>query len=86
MISLNPEMAACDVMEEYHKARKTHPPGHSLHEAYAVLLEEVDELWEIVKERRHDYNSDLGLDQRARVRKEAMQIAAMALAIMVEQT
>jgi hypothetical protein len=31
------------VEQEVNRARRKHPPLHSLHEAYAVLLEEVDE-------------------------------------------
>ena len=31
------------VEQELNRARHTHPPLHSLHEAYAVLLEEVEE-------------------------------------------
>ena len=48
------------------------PPMNSAHEAYAVLLEEVDELWEHVK-----------VNQRIRdvpaMRREAIQVAAMAI-------
>ena len=32
-----------DVMDELRKARENHKPMHSLHEGYAVILEEVDE-------------------------------------------
>ena len=49
----------------------------SNHEGYAVLLEEVDELWDEVKKKHAD---------KERIRKEATQIAAMALRIMVELT
>ncbi len=54
-------------------------PMHSLHEGFAVLLEEVDELKAHVwtNQKRRNYNE---------VRKEAMQVAAMAIAIMVECT
>lgn len=48
------------------------PPMNSAHEAYAVLLEEVDELWEHVKtnQKRRDMPE---------MRKEAIQVAAMAV-------
>jgi NTP pyrophosphatase (non-canonical NTP hydrolase) len=34
------------VMFELQKVRSNHPPIHSFHEGYAILLEEVDELWD----------------------------------------
>ncbi len=59
------------VRAELARAREQHPqPFHSAHEGYAVLLEEVDELWEeIVRKDRVD----------ARVREEVIQVAAMAV-------
>lgn len=42
----------------------------TLHHGYAVLLEEVDELWEEVKQRSPDPKA---------IRKEAVQVAAMAV-------
>jgi hypothetical protein len=47
------------------------------HEGYAVMLEEVDEFWDEVKKNQKNY--DL-LKQK----KEAIQIAAMAVRICVE--
>ena len=46
------------------------------HEAYAVLLEEMDEYWDEVKK----YNPNKpGRDTRPRQREELIQIAAMAI-------
>ena len=59
------------VREEVTKARSKHAPIHSLHEGYAVLLEEVDELWDEVKKRA------AFRDQR-NVLLELVQIGAMA--------
>ncbi len=50
---------------------------NSLHEGYAVLKEEVDELWDITKLK--DYERDW-LD----VRSECVQVAAMAIRIIQE--
>lgn len=47
-----------------------HPPLASLHEAYSVILEELDELWEHVRKRRQDRVP-------AETLKELVQIAAM---------
>lgn len=46
------------------------PTNSVSHEAYGVLLEEVDELWDEVKKKHFD---------RAAARKEAIQVAAMAI-------
>jgi len=47
-------------------------PMNSAHEAYAVMLEEVDELWDHVKTKQK-------LRDLEAMEKEAVQIAAMAL-------
>ncbi len=62
-------------MEAYREATKASdnwPPMNSAHEGYGVLLEEVDELWDQVKinQKRRDI---------AKMRSEAIQVAAMAL-------
>lgn len=44
----------------------------SLHEAYAVILEELDEVWDITKQKRKNRNAD-------ELRKEFVQVAAMAI-------
>lgn len=64
-----------DVAEEYFRARRRHAPMHSAHEGYAVILEELDELWDEVK--RKDPNVAL-------MKKEATQLAAMAVSFIVE--
>lgn len=58
--------------------------GH--HEGYAVMLEEMDELWEICKRNTHsrskapeDAPEELRYRKRLEMRKEALQIAAMAV-------
>lgn len=57
------------------EAQSKHRPFASLHEAYAVLLEEVDELWDEV--RRRDVDHD-------RVRDEALDVAAVACRLLIE--
>ena len=66
-----------EVEDEYRRAKGAYPDLKSPHEGWAVLFEEVDELWDEVKEKNHD---------SIRMRKEAMQIAAMALRFMVDLT
>lgn len=59
-----------EVVEEVFRAVKKHPSQTSPYEGYAVLLEEVDELWAEIK-------ADRG--RQASARKEAIQVAAMAI-------
>jgi hypothetical protein len=49
-------------------ANKKFPPLNSRHEGYAVLKEEVDELWDEIK-----------TDKPIRAHSEAIQVAAMAV-------
>ena len=57
---------------ELRRAMAKHKPYNSAHEGYAVILEELDELWDEV--RAWQPGSDL-----TAMRKEAIQIAATAL-------
>lgn len=57
------------VNREYHGAIAQHPPLNGAHEGYAVILEEIDELWGEVKMRHADPMAMLS---------ECVQIAAMA--------
>lgn len=61
-----------DMVEEWSRAEALYPSFHSMHEAYAVMLEELDELWEEVRKQPKDR------DPKA-IYKELIQIAAMAL-------
>jgi NTP pyrophosphatase (non-canonical NTP hydrolase) len=63
------------IIIEYAEAREHFPKFHSAHEGYAVLKEEVDELWDEIKKRHHDPD---------KMREEAIQVAAMALAFIEE--
>jgi len=75
---MDTESAFTDVLNELEIAEAKFPPFTSPHEGYAVLLEEVDELWDVVK---------MQYDQRTKeMRKEAMQVAAMAIRFMTDLT
>jgi hypothetical protein len=77
------DAASCDIVDvleevhdEVHRARNKHPtPFNSPHEGFAILKEEVDELWETIK-------ADGGWTDAAR--KEAVQVAAMAVRYLVD--
>lgn len=57
---------------EFGRATSLNGPFGSAHEGYAVILEEVDELWDEVKKK----STERSIDQ---MREEAIQIAAMAV-------
>jgi NTP pyrophosphatase (non-canonical NTP hydrolase) len=54
-----------------------YPLFRSAHEGYAIILEEMDELWELVKIKQKDRDYD-------KMRKEIIQIGAMSLAFLIE--
>lgn len=56
------------VLDELQRASRKHGPIHSTHEGYAVIQEELDELWDAVK--ANDLPHAL---------LEAEQVAAMAI-------
>ena len=60
--------AATLAVAEAEQARAQYKPFNSLHEGYAVLKEEVDELWDAIK-----------ANDTPHAHKEAIQVAAMAL-------
>lgn len=68
-----------EVCAEVERAERMHPPLHSAHEAYSVLLEEVDELWDEVKK-----NPKKDPHCIARRRTEAVQVAAMAMRFIID--
>jgi hypothetical protein len=79
MIDFDATRVAQEALSELSKARKSFGPLASPHEGYAVLLEEVEELWEEVRANKGDPAEYL-----ANCRKEAIQVAAMAIAFIGE--
>lgn len=63
------------IIEEYLGAVKKFGGFNSAHEGFAVLQEEVDELWEEVRKKQGN---------REDLAKEAKQVAAMGLRFLVE--
>jgi hypothetical protein len=66
-----------EVAAELRQARAVHSPLNSHHEAYSVILEELDEYWAEVKKRRAQRDP-------ARLHEELVQIAAMAVRTAVD--
>lgn len=61
------------VVTEVQRARSLHPKFASAHEAYAVILEELDEAWEEIK-----------ANDITRARAEMIQVAAMAFRFLLD--
>ncbi|GAB6170579.1 hypothetical protein JCM15765_00570 [Paradesulfitobacterium aromaticivorans] len=61
---------AAAMLKELERANKNYPGFNSAHEGYAVILEELDELWAEVKKKHPD---------KDRLRDEAIQVGAMAM-------
>ena len=78
-LPLDPDVKAALKLigQEVMAARCTHPVFQSAHEGYAVLLEEIEELWEEVRKKR-------GTRTRERMQEECVQIAAMAIRFLTD--
>lgn len=63
------------IQREYENASKEFPRFNSSHEGYAIIKEELDELWDEIKTKNKD---------REKIQKEAKQVGAMALRFMVD--
>lgn len=63
------------VTVELCRARSMHGRVNSLHEGYAVLLEEVEEFWEEVRKKSSERNRLLMLDELIQVGAMAQKIA-----------
>lgn len=61
---------ATAMLKELNRANKIHGGFHSPHEGYAIILEELDELFDEIKKKHPD-------DRR--MREEAIQVGAMAM-------
>jgi len=67
-----------EIFDEMLNARNKFPVFNSAHEGYAVILEELDELWEAVKLNQNDPR------RIEKMRIEAIQVGAMALRFLVD--
>lgn len=63
---------------EYGEASLKHRPFNSPHEGYAVIKEELDELWEAIRKVK---NFD---ERNESMKDEAVQISAMALRFLID--
>lgn len=66
------------IKAEYRGATKKFENFHNAHEGYAVLLEEVDELWRAVK------LNQLTSVRNKMMKDEAIQVGAMAIRFLID--
>lgn len=78
-ITMCETQAIREIMLEYRRATELHGPFQTQHEGFAVILEELDELKAEVWKKPADRDPIL-------LRKEACQVAAMALRFMLDLT
>ena len=71
------KQASDSALAEARLACAKHQPFNSWHEGYAVILEELDELWDEVRKKECD---------KDKLRLEARHVAAMALRFAAELT
>ncbi len=71
-------IVSAEVVAEVKRAKGMFPANFvNQHEAYAVILEELDELWDEIKKNQRNYDLPA-------MRKEATQCAAMLHRLIVE--
>lgn len=80
---MNPPEATRLALTELNRATNAHGPFRSAHEGYAIIKEELDELWEAIKADPWRHGSS---DAHLQVVAEAVQVAAMSLRFLVDLT
>jgi hypothetical protein len=75
---MNIDFALTQVRDEVERATSKFGPFNSPHEGYAVILEELDELWDEIKDSKSAGTSE-------RQMSEAIQVAAMAVRFLMDQ-
>ena len=71
------EMVLRAIMLELETAEKSFPALNSLHEGYAVILEELDEAWDEIKVKQKNRS-------RVMIERELIQTAAMCVRTIVD--
>jgi len=77
IVSISEQIVLSEIAKEYQRADMKFEAFHSAHEGFAVLLEEVNELWDEIKLRKE-------ARRPGAMRREAIQVAAMALRFILE--
>jgi hypothetical protein len=78
--------AGDEVEAELSKALQNFEAMPTVHDGYAVMLEEMDELWDLVKKSKPFDHPKYDPAVTAAMRREACQVAAMAMRFMIDLT
>ncbi len=70
-------VAMTAIVAEFRRASLINGPFHGAHEGYAVIKEELDELWEEVKKKADARDPE-------KLQKEAVQLGAMAARFVID--
>lgn len=70
--------AGAKIQTEYRRASILFPEFNTPHEGYAIIKEELDELWEAVKLKQSNP------ERLVRIIKEVTQVGAMALRFLID--
>lgn len=76
-LSVKARLIIDEVEVELRHAIADYEPNNSYHEGYAVILEELDELWSEIKMKPLYRNQE-------KLRREAIQVAAMAIRFILD--
>lgn len=68
MAKISDEKLAKVIIDELHRAESMYPAFANHHEGYAVILEELDELWDCIKTNNYEQTA-----------VEARQVSAMGM-------
>ena len=69
---MKPNKSLSLIKKELIQAKILYPDFHSNHEGYAVIKEEIDELWDAIKKEK-------GVRGNEQIKHELIQVAAMAI-------
>jgi len=70
---------AAEFVAEMLKATEKFPSITTEHEGYAIILEEMEEMWENIKLNQYKHE-----DRKKMIRKEAIQVGAMVLRLIYD--
>jgi len=75
--------ALAEISKELDTATKKFPPFRSYHEGYAIIKEELDELWESIKARKPS-TQYIKHQADQQIKREAIQTAAMLVRFIMD--
>jgi hypothetical protein len=75
---------ALEVEAEVLRAMSLYAGMNSAHEAYAVILEELDEFWDLAKLNPRKLSDQAQADRLRAMREELVQVAAMCVRAIVD--